>query len=62
MVIKPPYLSCIHHILDVGDGERRLGNIGGDHTQPTSFWGRLKHLRDRYFYCNIVKLYVSSPP
>lgn len=46
-VCQETYLSCVHHILDVGDGERCLSNIGGHHAQPTSFRRRIKHLRGK---------------
>lgn len=48
LVVVPPLdLTSVHHILDVGDSEGSLSNIGGNHTQSHPFRRGLKNLANK---------------
>ena len=45
LVIVPPLdHSSVHHVLDIGDGEGSLCNIGGHYAESHTFARGLKHL------------------
>ncbi len=48
-VIKPLlHTTAVHHILDAGDGQRRLGHVSGDDTQTRSSGRRTENLNTQH--------------